>query len=236
MKRLTSKPGLPVLVVLLLAALGGRHAAAGTQANGPWQNVEILGDASPRDLDLFMRAMNASLGVGCDYCHDPDAWNLDTRQPKLAARTMMRMLADLSQNGFEALELPSCWTCHRGHSLPEPAGASSANPPRAGFPLDESPFRGQYTNLQLLGENAQNLAAVMTGLSRDLGQDCEYCHVPGDWANDEKVTKLLARRMYEIQGDLNRTYFGGAPEISCWTCHRGERTPQITLPPDLLDR
>lgn len=236
MKLSTSRPGLGVLAVLLLSAVPGGRAAAGTQANGPWRNVEFLGDASPQDLDLFMRAMNASLGVGCDYCHDPDAWNVDARQPKLAARTMMRMLADLSQNGFEALDLPSCWTCHQGHPIPEPPEVVAPDVSGAGLAPDESPFGGQYTNLRLLGESSSGLAAAMAGFSRDLGQDCEYCHVPGDWANDEKVTKLLARTMYEIQGDLNRTYFGGARQISCWTCHRGERVPRIAMPPDVLDR
>jgi Photosynthetic reaction centre cytochrome C subunit len=225
-----------VYLVLLLAALGGRFVEAGAQARGPWQNVQILGDASPEDLDLFMRAMNSSLGVDCDHCHDADAWNQDTRQPKLAARRMMRMLADLSENGFEALDLPSCWTCHRGQPEPAPAGAGAVSGVAAAFSPDENPFREPYTNLQILRGEPQNVAAVMGGFSRDLGQDCEYCHVPGDWANDEKVTKLLTRRMYEIQADLNVSWFEGTPEVSCWTCHRGERIPRIALPQDLLAR
>jgi hypothetical protein len=227
----TKRITIGLVQVLVLTAIGVGLLPAQTRAVGSWQNVEILGDATAQDMDLFMRAMSASLGVGCEYCHEGDAWHLEGRREKGIARSMMRMLADLSVTGFEALDLPSCWTCHRGSPVPATA------PPAAGvepLPTGQGPFRGEYENLQLTGVSRADLPSMMAGFVRDLGEDCEYCHVSGDWASDEKVSKPLARRMHEIQNGMDQRYFGSAGAISCWTCHRGERVPEIVLPGDLV--
>ena len=54
---------------------------------------------------------------------------------------------------------------------------------------------------------AEDLADVMESYSIALGVGCDYCHVPGNFASDEKVSKLLARRMLEIQMEVQDEFF-----------------------------
>lgn len=225
------------VAVLVTVAVRNQTLNAGRQAADSWQNVEFLEGVSAEDLDVFMRAMNVSLGVGCEYCHETGAWNLDTLPEKETARSMMRMIAQLSQSGFEALELPTCWTCHRGSAVPpprpNPSGSQDGLP--EAFVMTGEPALDVYQNVQTLGNlPARELATVMATYTSSLGVDCEYCHVPGEWSGDEKITKLLARRMHEIQTELNSRHFGGRDAVSCWTCHRGAPLPEMAVPAGLL--
>jgi hypothetical protein len=200
--------------------------------------VEILGGTSPEDMDLFMQAINASLGVGCEHCHEQNDPASEARAPKEAARSMMRMIVALSETGFEALDLPTCWTCHRGSpdvpaAPPPPIRAAGEASP---FSASAAPARGLYANLELLGDRpGADLEGVMAGFSAALGVGCGYCHMDGDWASDEKLPKLLARRMYEIQLSLNAELQGLSTPIGCWTCHRGDAVPELSVPERLLE-
>src|ERR1700687_1896231 len=70
-------------------------------------------------------------------------------------------------------------------------------------------------------------------ISAALGFDCADCH-PGagtDKANFviDTAIKRTARRMVEMVGTINRTNFGGAQRVTCWTCHHGRITPATTV-------
>ena len=75
-------------------------------------------------------------------------------------------------------------------------------------------------------------------LSAALGLDCADCH-PGagsdqvDWVIDTP-RKRTARRMIEMVASINRTTFGGAQRVTCWTCHHGRLTPATTIALDTL--
>lgn len=232
------------LFALAWVLLPGSPAWGGVYAQGArsWQNVEMLAEASAADMDLFMRAMNVSLGVECEHCHESgDNWHLEGREAKETARSMMRMLAGLSRSGFEALELPTCWTCHRGAISPpdgpDPVAVQAVVRPASAFSTSREPSGTVYENVRVLGDlPAADLADVMTASSASLGVDCAYCHVADNWSSDEKVTKLLARRMHEIQSAVNEEFFTTGPDVSCWTCHRGQRVPEINLPDALMPR
>ena len=89
-------------------------------------------------------------------------------------------------------------------------------------------------NLKVLPATT-NLRAEMQRISDALGVKCDFCHVQGNPASDEKKEKLTARRMMEMVKTLNATNFpnakpkeGDSPlgsAVTCYTCHHGEEHP-----------
>ena len=79
---------------------------------------------------------------------------------------------------------------------------------------------------------------AMGVISADLGLDCADCH-PGagedkvDWVFDTP-RKKMARRMIEMLAVINRTNFGGAQFVTCYTCHHGRLRPTTTIALDAL--
>ena len=214
----------------------------------PYQNVQVLMDAPAEQLALIMQATAGSLGVDCEYCHVGEAWHLDDPPAKRTARDMMRMLGSVSETYFEFLEVPSCWTCHRGSTVPqyepnlETGALVAPNPvvsavfvPRGVFSGETRPSGEVYENVQHHRDlPANELRGVMEGYSRALGVGCDHCHVEGDWGSDQLLTKLVAGRMFEIEVGMEREFFSSQDALSCWTCHRGQVTPEMSLPPDLM--
>jgi hypothetical protein len=229
---------------MMVCALAASVAVAWAlpQVETAFENLEVLTGVSAGQMTLIMEAANRSLGVECEYCHVVGQWHLDDRGSKQVAREMMRMLASLSATDFDVLELPSCWTCHRGSTVPDPGPPPGLGPPPDApgfsgeavspiFSTEPGPARQVYENLEQYGDlPADALRGVMESYARSLGVECSHCHVAGDWASDAKVTKLVARRMLEIENRIERDFLGGSEVISCWTCHRGEATPSIALP------
>ena len=82
---------------------------------------------------------------------------------------------------------------------------------------------------------------VMNFMSASLGVRCDYCHVhEADdkwvWESDAKPEKLTARRMMQMQIEINRgnrDILGtSGVAVTCFTCHRGQTKPanSPTLP------
>jgi hypothetical protein len=205
-----------------------------------YENVEILVGTPPEQFDRIMEAISVSLGVECEYCHVSGDPASDVKAAKETARQMMRMAADAGTSYFEALEAPSCWTCHRGSPVPEaePVSEAPGTTPRAiqsAFSNEDRLSGEVYGNIRQYEDLPANaLLGVMEFYSRALGVTCDHCHVEGEWASDARLMKLMSRRMLEIGEALQREYFTTPGAVSCWTCHRGETLPQTNLPPGLL--
>jgi len=65
-----------------------------------------------------------------------------------------------------------------------------------------------------------------------LSMNCIDCHTEdssGKWENFAKDTtiKQTARRMILMVNNLNRNNFAGTRKVTCWTCHRGDQTPEL---------
>ncbi len=80
--------------------------------------------------------------------------------------------------------------------------------------------------------------ASMGVISADLGLDCADCHPAAgsdkvDWVFDTP-RKKTARRMVEMVATINRTNFGGAQFVTCFTCHHGRLRPTTTIALDAL--
>ena len=99
---------------------------------------------------------------------------------------------------------------------------------------------GQLKNLQVLDfESDRKLKKYMKTIGKDLGVKCTFCHDINDKSIDTDH-KLVAREMMKMQMDLNKRFFAhlgdsllkkeNTLQISCWTCHRGSKEPQLIRP------
>jgi len=95
-------------------------------------------------------------------------------------------------------------------------------------------------NLQVLDfESERELKKYMKTIGKDLGVKCTFCHDLNDKSIDTEH-KLVAREMLKMQMDLNKHFFApigdsllkheNTLQISCWTCHRGTKIPQLVRP------
>lgn len=83
-----------------------------------------------------------------------------------------------------------------------------------------------------------DFVASMGVISADLGLDCADCHPAAgsdkvDWVFDTP-RKKTARKMVEMVATINRTNFGGAQFVTCYTCHHGRMRPTTTIALDAL--
>jgi photosynthetic reaction center cytochrome c subunit len=108
-----------------------------------------------------------------------------------------------------------------------------------------------FKNIQVLkGLTVDEFMGTMGLFSAALNVCCGDCHVGAGGSNpqwDKDVPrKLVARKMITMVNNINKTNFGGAQMVTCWTCHRGSGAPATTpgidaiysdpvpSPPDIL--
>src|SRR5436190_2198276 len=107
------------------------------------------------------------------------------------------------------------------------SGQASEKPPSA--MLAENVFK----NVQVLkGIPVDQFMGTMGFFSASLGMNCTDCHVDesgGNWAKyaDDNALKRTARRMMLMVSNINTTSFGGRQVVTCNTCHRGTRRPNV---------
>ena len=105
----------------------------------------------------------------------------------------------------------------------------------------EKPVRAEqaFKNVRVLkGIPVDQFMATMGFFSASLGETCTDCHSAesgGDWAKyaDDNPRKNTARAMIGMMNAINKTYFAGRREITCYSCHRGVERPDVT--PNLAD-
>jgi hypothetical protein len=104
---------------------------------------------------------------------------------------------------------------------------------------ETAPAESVFENLKVLGGfPAANLVRAMNqGWGRALGVSCTHCHVAGDWANDSKPQKAIARDMVRMGNVISAQLQAmpglkdRRPIVNCTTCHRGQVKPALNLPP-----
>jgi photosynthetic reaction center cytochrome c subunit len=90
-----------------------------------------------------------------------------------------------------------------------------------------------YKNLtQLKDVPAEQIGPAMQFISASLGVECTFCHLRGKMDADDKPAKKTAREMIAMTADINKTHFGGRPQMTCYSCHRGAARP-VSVPPVL---
>ena len=86
-----------------------------------------------------------------------------------------------------------------------------------------------FKNVQALSSiPADQLLPSMTYITQALGVGCNFCHVPGQFDNDQKPQKVMARSMMKMVLTENASTFGGQRKLTCYTCHRGQMLPLAT--------
>ena len=95
-------------------------------------------------------------------------------------------------------------------------------------------------NLHVLDfESVRDIKKYMKTIQKNLGVKCTFCHNINDKSIDTEH-KIIAREMMKMQIDLNKSFFAqiadsllkheNTLQISCWTCHRGTKKPQLVRP------
>ena len=119
-------------------------------------------------------------------------------------------------------------------SAQQPAPPQGAQPPQGAPPQGAPGGQGgrggfQLKNVQVLKDvPPDQWQNVMQYVAASLGVQCNYCHVMGDNASDDKDTKKTARKMMQMVSDLNGQFFAGKPAVSCASCHNGHPKPSRT--------
>ena len=110
----------------------------------------------------------------------------------------------------------------------------------AGFAIAQTPGEAvqlaeqRFKNIQLLkGISVQEFMETMGFISAATNMTCTICHgndSAGNWDRyaDDPPMKQRARKMMLMVDTLNKTYFGGARRVTCYTCHRNAAIPKVT--------
>jgi photosynthetic reaction center cytochrome c subunit len=99
-------------------AVPSRQAPQAKTAGEAFKNIQVLKDIPAEELIPSMQFISASLGVGCSYCHLQNGFDKDDKQPKQAARKMIRMMFAINQENFSGRRLVTCYSCHHGSTHP----------------------------------------------------------------------------------------------------------------------
>src|SRR4029453_7660133 len=92
-----------------------------------FKNIQVFKGLPASQLDPTMAFISGSLGVRCNFCHVPNAFEKDDKPTKIAARRMIQMVFDLNKGSFNGESAVSCFTCHRGKSRPVSVPAIGEN-------------------------------------------------------------------------------------------------------------
>jgi hypothetical protein len=102
---------------------------------------------------------------------------------------------------------------------------------------------GEYfknvTTASLKGVSPSDFIGAMGVMTDAVGYDCSNCH-PGagtdtqDWVTDRSPNKVIARKMIDMVAGINKTFFNGTQQVTCWTCHHGLDQPTTSIALDKL--
>ena len=167
--------------------------------------------AAQDDVQARMQAWSKALGVECTHCHVADNWT-DASQPAFTfAQRMMRMVDGLNAGPMKELGGVTCWTCHRGRSIP-------ARLPRETWETIRDEHAAEF--------EGPNRAIAMSVYAASLGVDCSHCHEADRKANT-RAPKAMVARMLPIFEEIPK-YFDDTrrPVTQCYMCHQGKTKPE----------
>ncbi|MGH9809601.1 MAG: photosynthetic reaction center cytochrome c subunit family protein [Terriglobia bacterium] len=103
----------------VMVAQGPPGGKGGPKA--PPKNLKIL---TPENYMDNMRAFVPALGLadkgGCNFCHEMDR-SSDAKMEKVMARMMIGMVKEINGKFPDGKDHVSCYTCHRGDTMPKMA-------------------------------------------------------------------------------------------------------------------
>jgi hypothetical protein len=116
---------------------GNTQSASTTEpmAEQVYKNIQVLKGTPASQLKTIMNLISISVGMKCDQCHVPDAYEKDDKRGKQTARRMIQLVLDVNKGSFQGQTQVSCYSCHRGQAQPvavPPIGAVAAPAPPQG--------------------------------------------------------------------------------------------------------
>ena len=94
-----------------------------------------------------------------------------------------------------------------------------------------------YENVQVLGHLSEDqfnrlMLSITEWVSPEAG--CAYCHNEENLADDSVYTKVVTRRMLQMNWHINEQWKDhvGDTGVTCYTCHRGNPVPQYVWAAD----
>jgi hypothetical protein len=116
--------------------------------------------------------------------------------------------------------------------LPGSGGAQSASAEASATSMpsllpasDGKPAEQAYKNIKVLkGVPASRIDAIMDSFTKQLGVDCTHCHVSEAEPEKDTPRKEVARK-WIVNVQTTNKQMGGANQVTCYTCHRGNPRP-----------
>ena len=98
-------------------------------------------------------------------------------------------------------------------------------------PADGPKAATAYKNVKVLGNlSTAQFTTFMVSMTSWVSpqQGCAYCHNVENFADDSKYTKVVARRMIQMNQRINSNWQTHVKQtgVTCYTCHRGNNIPQ----------
>jgi hypothetical protein len=95
---------------------------------------------------------------------------------------------------------------------------------------EHEPAEQVFRNIEILrGMPAGRVLEIMTNsFSPALAVRCSHCHLSGEWHLDDKEPKRIARDMWRMTGEINKsvqTIAGPEARVRCLTCHQRSTKP-----------
>jgi hypothetical protein len=84
-----------------------------------FEDIKLLKGKPASRLPGMMSALTGLLGVHCSHCHVPGRWESGEKSAKQVTRQQFEMQKTINDRYFRGEQKVNCWTCHRGHSVPE---------------------------------------------------------------------------------------------------------------------
>jgi photosynthetic reaction center cytochrome c subunit len=110
--------------VVLFGALAAAEDAAPparkpVTAGKHYKNIKVLKNLPADQLIPVMHTINLSLGVRCDFCHVPGAFEKDDKPMKGVARQMIVLTHNLNNREKVIENKATCYMCHHGLPVPQ---------------------------------------------------------------------------------------------------------------------
>jgi photosynthetic reaction center cytochrome c subunit len=163
------------------AAPATASAAGPKKAEEQFKNIQALRGIPADQLVPGMQFITASLGVECEFCHVEGAFDKDDKKPKQTARKMMAMMFAINKDNFDGHREVTCFSCHRGNTVPVGTPLVMAEGPKPGTVEAK-------TAEEKKGEGGE--AKEATGPTADQLID-KYVQAVGGAAATEKITSRV---------------------------------------------
>lgn len=113
-------------------------------------------------------------------------------------------------------------------ALAQAAPAGPAQNARESPAMSEDVFKSVTL---LKGVPVDTFLDAMGMFANAMGNDCTYCHVSAAALDRNAFAAATpriqrARQMIVMMNTINKTYFGGQPRVTCFTCHGGNQSPR----------